>query len=109
MRPYRGENADPKPSVSKPSGQWRKYYACKVLKGDHEFELIKPRHLDFVKEIRQMTVQQYYAYQKEEMEQASSSSFRRYFGVMYCYKCRACGKEEVETDKRKNKRIKIKI
>lgn len=108
MQPYKQE----KPRGKTPSGKWRELYPCRKLKGEHQFELVKPKYLDWVENIRKMSVREYYEF--EEMRRGeeiikNQSTIRKWFGVLYHWRCRACGKEELESTNRLNKRIKQRV
>lgn len=93
-----------------PQGKWREKYACRKLKGDHTFQLVKPKFLGWVPAIHAMSVREYYEHEElrraEEMVKGGSA-LRSWFGVTYYWKCTACGKEEWESTHNSNKKIKI--
>jgi len=116
MKPYKGENSEPKDNKSKPSGLWRKKFPCRRNKGEHTFKLVKPRFLSWIKDYKEMSVEEYYRRQAEQVEKdlkeykkkvAGGGRFFMTPSNHYAYECTACGKEEMKSDRYENKKIKV--
>ena len=101
MKPYKpkGNWQDPKrPNRKQPSGFWRKKFKCKRLKGDHNFELVKPsENWHFKEEYPELTVEEYYEKKDREDDECRDNPLRWCrFGKYRHYKCVACGKHEMK-------------
>lgn len=101
---------------SLPKGKWREKYACRPNKGDHVFVLVKPPFLDSYADIKKLSVLGYYK-REEERREKEEKEYRkngienrgiyRLFGITKWYRCKHCGKIELESSGRINKRIRI--
>jgi len=95
----------PRPVHSRPSGQWRKEYDCKVNKGDHTFILTKP-HWNYRKEQNVLGIEEYYdeveAEHKECLEKRKKDDGLRLscWRVLYHFKCTACGKQKMSSERK---------
>ncbi len=97
-------------------GKWRDKYACRPLKGDHEYELVKPAWTVTHSNLRALSIPEFYRREEEEYEAKrlklqEKTYSKNYWNpkVMYYFKCRACGHPEYEFSDRPNKRIKIRV
>lgn len=108
MKPYTGEYSPYQhDSHSKPSKVWRKKYPCKINKGEHTFELIKPHYFDNIKEFKGMTVSQYYVYEYKRKEELKKNGNDFFSDVLYYLKCSSCGKHDymMERDSKSKKKL----
>jgi hypothetical protein len=86
MQPQTPNNKRVSTSVP-PSRKWQKKFPCKVNKGEHTFELVKPKFSEHREDTKAMSVEEYY---KKEGAMDGQG------GTLYFYQCTACGKNEIK-------------
>jgi ribosomal protein L44E len=108
-RDYGHKGPPSKEPHSKPTGTWRKKYDCKITKGAHTYELVKPSERFSLNE---HTADEYYdkmeAEYREciaERDRGGEDALRRGCWIgFYHFRCTSCGKRYL-SQTRKLKKI----